>query len=279
MANFNARMNTIATEIYIDGSNADIEKFYNEFSAAHCDRLPNPHNSCFYPLNCNEHLMFDDNGDSCLVRFKSVCPPSDEWLKMLREKYPSFHKISVVWQNVTEIGELGFIEDDGTRYQAESQEDLKLACKLLKEHKPIDDRPVLNVVKIDIDLYRDVKDDLVIKRDEDNLICFGVYDSQTRNIMPLTAEKIAICDKYKLAYYVQCCYFYPRGIRRGLRCTQQATTEGFCDLCYEKLHPKKDRQVIDIFKRDFVIDNDFVESKYKIAIEFDELTIVIPPRS
>lgn len=123
-------MNVIAIELSITGNPDDIEDFINDFQGAHNDPT-----SYFYPLNCNNNLTFDDNEDSCLVRFESVCSPSKEWLKMLREKYSSFNNISVFWHNICEVGELGFIEKDGTEYEVGGLEDLKEAVKMYARNR------------------------------------------------------------------------------------------------------------------------------------------------
>jgi hypothetical protein len=124
------KMNVIAVELSIVGNVDDIENFINDFQDSRGKST-----SSFYPMNCNDNLMFDEDEESCVARFNTVCPPSKKWLKMLREKYPSFNHIDIFWHNISEVGELGFIENDGTKYKVGDLEELKRACKLLKREK------------------------------------------------------------------------------------------------------------------------------------------------
>lgn len=80
----------------------------------------------------------------------------------------------------------------------------------------------------------------------------------------------------------QCFYIYPRGTKRMQRCEREVTTsEGFCDLCFEKVHPKEGRKIIDCLNFDFIVnaaDEDdgtiiYEEPKHNIAIIFDQRNI------
>ena len=123
-------MITIAVELNINGNADEIQSFYEDFK----ESQNNPSN-IFYPLNCNDNLMFDIDTDWSLVRFNAVCAPSKEWLDNLRRQYPSF-KVTVFWHNICEVGRLGFIEEDGTEYEVGHLDDLKEAVKLFAQQHP-----------------------------------------------------------------------------------------------------------------------------------------------
>ncbi len=47
-------------------------------------------------------------------------------------------------------------------------------------------------------LYHEISYDLLIKQEGNDFKCLGLYDAKTGQMRPLTAEKIQICQKYKI---------------------------------------------------------------------------------
>lgn len=75
-----------------------------------------------------------NNGDVCELQFLTDYCPDKDWLKEMREKYPSL-KFTLKWHYKYDNTGCGLIEPDGQEFEITNEEDFKLACQLLKQHK------------------------------------------------------------------------------------------------------------------------------------------------
>jgi hypothetical protein len=119
-------MDTISIELTIKGNDEEIISFIKEFNGTKNER------NCHYPLNCNNNLMIVTDDNFCFMKFETRFTPSQKWLTKLRQKYPTFI-VNIFWQKIYDFGALGFIEEDGTKYEVNGFDELKKAVKLYVE--------------------------------------------------------------------------------------------------------------------------------------------------
>jgi hypothetical protein len=121
--------NIIANELTIEGKNVDIQQFiddhykYHDFYKDMRWNIPN-----IGGIECN---IYDD---ACRLSFNTAWDTPREWLGKVQRKYSSL-KFSMYWRDTDDEPCSGIVDMDGQDFNIMNENDFKLACKLLKEHK------------------------------------------------------------------------------------------------------------------------------------------------
>lgn len=114
-------------ELTICGQNVNINQFISDHIINGTWTIPDANNVK------HELLKFNGGYEEYLLTFCSKWKTTREWLKKNREKHTSL-EFCLFWRNEYTVPSLGFIESNGEELELDSQ-DLKIACKLLKEYK------------------------------------------------------------------------------------------------------------------------------------------------
>jgi hypothetical protein len=111
-------------ELSIKGPNADIKHFIDD----HC-------NNDIWSIPDSYDIQCDEFEDAYELTFNSIWSYSTQkWLIDIRKKYTSL-QFSLFCSNESDVPYFRFIEPNGEEFNIFNKDDLKLACKLLKEYK------------------------------------------------------------------------------------------------------------------------------------------------
>jgi hypothetical protein len=116
--------NIVSNQLFIEGSEENINKFIEEYYINKIWNIP-----------CREMKDFNFDYNSCFLSFITELNPSHIWLKEVRGKYLSL-QFFLWWTKPNTPPWCGII-DGSEEYTIKSIENFKLACKLLTRHQEI----------------------------------------------------------------------------------------------------------------------------------------------